>query len=71
MRPSDLYDNLHTASGAVDQRCSVKMVFLEISPNSHENTCAGDSFLDQTKLFHHPPPIKIYPLPPTTIHHQK
>ena len=63
MRPSDLYNNLHTASGAVDQRCSVKKVFLEISPNSHENTCAGDSFLGQTKLCHHPPP-------PITTHHQ-
>ena len=30
---------------AVVQRCSVKKVFLEISQNSQENTCARDSFL--------------------------
>ena len=30
---------------AVVQRCSVKKMFLEISQNSQENTCAGDSFL--------------------------
>ena len=30
---------------AVAQRCSVKKVFLEISPNSQENTCARASFL--------------------------
>ena len=30
---------------AVTQRCSVKKVFLEISQNSKENTCARDSFL--------------------------
>ena len=27
------------------QMCSVKTVFLEISQNSQENTCARDSFL--------------------------
>ena len=27
------------------QRCSVKKMFLEISQNSQENTCARDSFL--------------------------
>ena len=27
------------------QRCSVKKVFLKISQNYHENTCAGVSFL--------------------------
>ena len=32
-------------SEAVLQRCSVKMVFLEISQNSQENTCAKVSFL--------------------------
>ena len=31
-------------SKAVVQRCSVNKVFLEISPNSQENTCAGVSF---------------------------
>ena len=30
---------------AVVQRCSVKKVFLEISQNSQENTCARVSFL--------------------------
>ena len=30
---------------AVAKRCSVKKVFLEISQNSQENTCARASFL--------------------------
>ena len=30
---------------AVARRCSVKQVFLEISQNSQENTCARVSFL--------------------------
>ena len=30
---------------AVVQRCSVKKVFLQISQNLQENTCATDSFL--------------------------
>ena len=30
---------------AVARRCSVKKVFLEISQNSQENTCARVSFL--------------------------
>ena len=30
---------------AVAQRCSMKKVFLEISQNSQENTCARVSFL--------------------------
>ena len=30
---------------AVVQRCSVKKVFLEISQNSQESICTGDSFL--------------------------
>ena len=30
---------------AVAQRCSVKMVFQDISQNSQENTCARASFL--------------------------
>ena len=33
------------AIGAVVQRCSVNKVFLEISQNSQENTCARVSFL--------------------------
>ena len=32
--------NLHLFSEAVVQRCSAKKVFLEISQNSQENTCA-------------------------------
>ena len=32
-------------SEAVAQGCSVKKVFLEISQNPQENTCARDSFL--------------------------
>ena len=32
-------------SEAVVQRCSVKKVFLEISQNSQQNTCARASFL--------------------------
>ena len=31
-------------SEAAAQRCSVKQVFLEISQNSQENTCARASF---------------------------
>ena len=33
-----------SCSEAVVQRCSVRKVFLEISPNSQENTCARVSF---------------------------
>ena len=34
---------------ALAQRCSVKKVFLEISQNSQENTCARASFLIKLK----------------------
>ena len=34
-----------TTKEAVAQTCSVKKVFLEISQNSQENTCARASFL--------------------------
>ena len=34
-----LLDRKMDFSKAVAQRCSVKKVFLEISQNSHENTC--------------------------------
>ena len=37
--------NLFDTSEAVARRCSVKKVFLEISQNSQENTCAIVSFL--------------------------
>ena len=33
--------------GAVVRRCSLKKVFLENSQNSHENTCARDSFFNK------------------------
>ena len=36
---------LHGYLEAVTQRCSVKKVFLKISQNSQENTCARVSFL--------------------------
>ena len=36
---------LVVALEAVARRCSVKKVFLEISQNSQENTCAKVSFL--------------------------
>ena len=32
------------------RRCSVKKVFLEISQNSQEKVCAGESFLPATLL---------------------
>ena len=35
---------------AVAQGCSVKKVFLEISQNSQENTCARVSFLIKLQL---------------------
>ena len=35
---------------AVAQRCSVKKVFLEISQNSQENTCARVSFLIKLRV---------------------
>ena len=38
-----IYNFINTE--AVVQRCSLKKVFLEISQNSHENTCARVSFL--------------------------
>ena len=38
-------NELEVYAEAVVQRCSVKKVFSEISKNSHENTCARDSFL--------------------------
>ena len=37
--------NQNGSSEAVVWRCSVEKVFLEISHNSQENTCARDSFL--------------------------
>ena len=43
-------DILQHISEAVVQRCFVKKVFLEISQNSQENTCARASFLTKTKV---------------------
>ena len=39
------YFTEHLKTEAVAQRCSVKKMFLEISQNSQENTCARVSFL--------------------------
>ena len=39
-----LYEN-HVTLETVDQRCSVKKVFLKISQNSQENTSARVSFV--------------------------
>ena len=36
--------NYLAVTEAVAQRCSVKKLFLEISQNSQENTCASVSF---------------------------
>ena len=36
---------------AVTQRCSIKMVFLEISQNLQENTCARVSFFNKVAGF--------------------
>ena len=38
-------------SEAAAQRCSVEKVFLEISQNLHENTCARVSFLIKPKAY--------------------
>ena len=43
---------------AVVRMCSVKTVFLEISQNSQENTCARDSFL--IKLQTRPPLVQVF-----------
>ena len=39
---------MHALPEAVARRCSVKKVFLEISQNSQENTCARVSFFINT-----------------------
>ena len=38
---SDKTEQTKLVIEAVAQRCSVKKVFLEISPNSQENTCGS------------------------------
>ena len=45
--PSLVFDRVLNTSGAVAQRYSVKKVFLEISRNSQENTCAWVSFFNK------------------------
>ena len=45
MQVSGKYSSSIHSGEAVVPRCSVKKVFLEISQNSQENTCARDSFL--------------------------
>ena len=39
------FEEKHFDTEAVVQRCSVKKVFLKISQNSQENTCARVYFL--------------------------
>ena len=41
------------ATDAVIRRCSVKKMFLEISQNSQENTCARVSFLIKLQALEH------------------
>ena len=50
-----MYSAFH-AQEAVVQRCFVKKVFLEISQNSQENTCARVSFL---RLWHRCFPVNF------------
>ena len=42
---------------AVGQRCSLKKLFLEISQNSQENTCARLSFLIKLQAFFYSTPL--------------
>ena len=44
-----------------NRRCSVKIVFLEVSQNSQENTCARASFLIKLQAF------KVASLRPETL----
>ena len=44
------FDNIIALPKAVAQTCSAKKVFLEISQNSQENTCARVSFLIKLRL---------------------
>ena len=45
---------------AVVQMCSVKKVFLKISQNSQENTCARVSYLIKLQAFFHgTPPVAV------------
>ena len=55
---SAVSDDLLECIEAVIQRCSVKQVFLEISQNLQEDTCARVSFLIKLKargIFYRPP----------------
>ena len=44
------YQSVQRFTEAVAQRCSVKKVFLEISENSQENTCARASLLIKLRV---------------------
>ena len=52
------WDSYCLISEAVAWRCSVKKVFLEISQNSQENTCARVSFLIK-RLWHRCFPVNL------------
>ena len=43
--PDHYQNQVAICKEAVSQKCSVKKLFLEISQNSQENTCARVSFL--------------------------
>ena len=45
------YSSVFYVLEAVARRCSVKKLFLEISQNSHENTCARVSFWIKLDVF--------------------
>ena len=58
----------HTSSDAVTQGCSVKKVFLEISQNSQENTCARvQATLLKKKLWHRCFPVNFLEFLRTTF----
>ena len=42
-KPVKVVCSSNVSTEAVDQRCCIKKVFLEISPNSQENTCESMS----------------------------
>ena len=52
-----------TSSEAVARMCSAEMMFLKISQNSQENTCARASFLMKLKkehAFYKSPPVAAF-----------
>ena len=63
-----MYNFLVSISEAVTRRCSVKKVFLEISQNSQENTCARASFLiSKKRLWHSCFPVNFVKFLSTTF----